>query len=66
MTSLHRTRRRLPTREETRIIAPVHTPNVAWVAATLQSAGVVDSSELRARAIYAAIAGYREAGLLPA
>jgi TetR/AcrR family transcriptional regulator, transcriptional repressor for nem operon len=62
--------------------------NVAWLATTLQGAGVVDSStsEMRARAIYAAvagaqlvarshsdvavydslIAGYREAGLLPA
>lgn len=72
-------------RTEVRTFAEV---NVAWLATTLQGAGVVDSStsEMRARAIYAAvagaqlvarshsdvavydslIAGYREAGLLPA
>lgn len=43
-------------RTEVRRFAEV---NVAWLAATLQKAGVVDSStsESRARAIYAAIAG---------
>lgn len=72
-------------RAEVRTFADV---NVAWLATTLQSAGVVDAagSESRARAIYAAIvgaqliarsqcdvtvydsliAGYRDAGLLPA